>query len=154
MENNNFDGVFKFTNASKEDFSVMWNSKEYTFPAESTCPLIIPGETLENIQNIRKRFALKYAQRELAKSPEGIKLAKEGAKHFSPATYNESILEKYIETCLNPLPIAQATVKEIKKSKTKFVDNGTAIIGEGQSLQSVSKEFDEYVPPELGKMSE
>ena len=153
MENNNFDGVFKFTNASKEDFTVMWNSKEYTFPAESTCPLIIPGETLENIQAIRKRFALKYAQRELDKSPEGMKLEKEAAKHFSPATYNESVLEKYIETCLNPLPLAQAAVKVIPKKKSQFVDNGTVVIGEGQGLNAISKEFDDYVPPELGQMA-
>jgi len=50
-----FDGVFKFTNASKEDFKVLWNNKEYTFPAESTCPMIIPGEMPENVQEIRKK---------------------------------------------------------------------------------------------------
>lgn len=154
MENTNFDGVFKFTNVSDKDFTVMWNSKEYTFPAKSTCPLIISGETLENIQNIRKRFALKFAQRELAKSKEGMALEKEGAKHFMPATYNESILEKYIETCLNPLPIAQASVKVVEKKKTKFIDNGTMVVGEGQGTKAISEGFNDYVPPELGAMSE
>lgn len=151
-----FDGVFKFTNASKEDFKVMWNSKEYTFPAESTCPLIIPNESQENIQNIRKKFALKYAQREFDKSTEGKKIAKEGAKHFSPATYNETILEPFVQQCLAPLPITTAKVVEVKKVKTQFIDNGTAIIGEGKSLESLSSangEFAEYVPPELGSMA-
>lgn len=155
MENNDFDGVFRFTNASKEDFKVMWNSKEYTFPAESTCPLIIQGESLENIQEIRKKFAKKYAQREFEKSAEGKKIAKEGSKHVSPATYDEAILNPWIQQCLDPLPLAAAKVAVVPIKKPEFIDGGTAILGEGGSLNSLTSkdgEFKDYIPPVLGQM--
>ena len=152
---NEFEGVFKFTNASDEDFVVMWNSKEYTFPAQSTCPMIIPNEPLENVQAIRKKFAYKYAQREFAKSKEGKAIEKEGAKHLNPATYNEQILEKFVQQCLTPLPVSSAKVATVTKQKTKFIDNGTAIIDEGAGVSGLSSPngaFADYVPPVLGKM--
>lgn len=158
MENpieESFDGVFKFTNNSDEEFKFVWNSKEYTFPAKSTCPMIMPGFTLEEVQSIRKKAAYKYAQREFEKSPVGVKIAKEGAKHFSPATYNEQILEEFVQQCLVPMPLASAKTAEIKKVKTKFIENGTAIVPEGGSVESLSSatgEFKDYVPPQLGKM--
>ncbi len=155
MYNENFDGVFKFTNASNEEFVALWNNKEYRFPPQSTCPLIIPGETLENIQNIRKMFALKYAKRELFKSPQGLKIEKEGAKHFNPATYDEAILEQYVQQCLTPLPISVVEVKELPRKKAKSIDNGTQVIGDASvsSLSSSDGAFKDFVPPTIGKMS-
>ncbi len=50
-----FDGVFRFTNATKEDFTALWNNKEYVFPAGTCCPIVIPDESLENIQEIHTR---------------------------------------------------------------------------------------------------
>lgn len=156
MYNENFDGVFRFTNASNEEFIALWNNKEYRFPPQSTCPLIIPGETLENIQSIRKMFALKYAKRELFKTAEGRNLEKEAAKHFNPATYDEAILEKFIQQCLTPLPIAQVEVKELPRKKAKSIDDGTKPIGEVglNSLSSADGAFKDFVPPTLGKMSD
>lgn len=155
MENEEFDGVFKFTNASKEDFTAMWNNVEYTFPAETRCPLVIPNETAENIQNIRKRFALKYAQREFDNSTAGKAIAKEGQKHFSPATYNEKLLEPFIQQCLSPLPISTAKVVKVPKKKTETIDGGTAVIGDSsiEALSSANGPFGDYTPPELGKMA-
>jgi hypothetical protein len=152
---NTFDGSFKFTNTSKEDFKVLWNNKEYTFPAESTCPMVIPGESLENIQEIRKKFALKWAQREFAKSKEWKAIEKEGNKHHTPATYNESILESYVQQCLNPLPLSATSVKDAPKKDIKFVDGGSVILGEQVSTGSLSASdgaFKDYTPPSFGKM--
>lgn len=44
-----FDGVFKFTNATDEDFAVLWNNKEYVYPANTSCPMVIANESAENI---------------------------------------------------------------------------------------------------------
>ena len=59
-----FDGVFKFTNNTSEDFTGLWNNKEYSFPKKTSCPMIILGEPLVNIQEITKKFAYKLATRE------------------------------------------------------------------------------------------
>ena len=61
-QNDEFSGVFMFTNPTDKERKYLWNNKEYVFPAESTVPLIIPSETLENIQEIRKRFAYRMAE--------------------------------------------------------------------------------------------
>jgi len=109
-----FDGVFRFTNPTNDDFKALWNNKEYTFPANRTVPLIIPNETLENIQEIRKKFAYKLAVREFYNSKEYGRMSKMG--NGLPPTFNEKILEPMIEQCLKALPMARAAVKEGKPS--------------------------------------
>lgn len=104
-----FDGVFRFTNPTDEDFTALWNNKEYTFPANRTVPLIIPNETLENIQEIRKKFAYKLAVREFYNSKEYNRMSKMG--NGLPPTFNEKILEPMIEKCLLALTESRATVK-------------------------------------------
>lgn len=104
-----FDGVFRFTNPTDEDFTALWNNKEYTFPANKTVPMIIANETLENIQEIRKKFAYKLAVREFYAGKEYNKLSKMG--NGLPPTFDEKILEPMIEKCLMALPESRATVK-------------------------------------------
>lgn len=156
METEEFDGVIKASNPSNEDFVFLWNNKEYTFPARTRCPMIIENESLENIQEIRKKAALKYAQRELAKSKAFKAIEKEASKHITPATYDEKLLQEYVDQFLAPLPIGMATVRAIPKRNIAFRDGGTAILGEKTSigkLSSADGEFKDYVPPELGAMS-
>lgn len=112
-----FDGVFRFTNASDEDFKVLWNNKEYTFAKQTTSPMVILGESLENIQEIRKKFAFKYAQREFFKTKEYKKLEKSGG--ITPATYSDSVYEPYINQCLSPLPISKAIVKDLPRDSER-----------------------------------
>lgn len=109
------DGVFYFTNNSKENFIVLWNNKEYTFPAKSCSPMLIPGEPPENVQEIRKKFAYKWAEREWYSGREYKAMAKMG--QGLPPTRDDKVLEPLIEMCLNPLPIEKAKVKEVKKTK-------------------------------------
>lgn len=131
-----FDGVFRFTNATDEDFKVLWNNIEYTFKAGTCSPMIIKGETLENIQEIRKKFAYKLATREFFKSDEYKRLA--GMGNGLPPTYNDEVLTDLIQQCLEPLPMAKAEVKEteVKPIKMKaFKPVGS------KSLEGLKDEF-------------
>lgn len=146
MYENDFDGVFKFTNVTDEDFVALWNNKEYKFPSGTCCPLIIPDETLENIQEIRKKFAYKLAVREFYKSKTYKGMSKMG--NGLPPTFDEKILEPMIESCLKPLPMAKATVKQGKKQDEREF-KGSKAISEKDNPNFVFK--DEAVV-EKGKM--
>ena len=64
----NFDGVVRFTNWSDEDFTGRWNSKDYSFAANTTSPLFIAEHSPLETLNIVKKFALDLAIREWGKS--------------------------------------------------------------------------------------
>lgn len=143
-----FDGVFRFTNFTDSEFRAKWNSVEYIFPALSTSPLIIPGETPEGVQSIRKKFArelaleVHYKTREYkdreATAPVGSGL--------TPAVFTENDLAPLIQKCLDPLPLAHAKAEVVEKrpvelktdSKgrpvTKVVEEGDSLVGEGQVI--------------------
>lgn len=143
MENiNNFDGVFRFTNITDEDFVFLWNNKEYVFPAGKTTPMIIANETPENIQNIRKKCAYKLAQREFYKGKVYNEMKEQG--RGLPPLYDEKLLEPMIESCLKPLPVGNVIVKEVKTPKVKFTSKA---ITNGANLNS---EFKDEPIQELG----
>ncbi len=134
-----FDGVFRFTNPSDEDFIGKWGSKEYLFPAESTTPMTIIEHSPLEIQHIRKKFARDLAEREFYKSKEYKIMAgqegKPGNRIFNSihqaATYTISDLEPYIQACLKPLKAGQMTSRPMEKvnleDKLKTDDNGQRI---------------------------
>lgn len=148
MQNDNilpadFDGIFRFTNFTDEDFKAKWNSVEYTFPAQSTSPLIIPGETPEGVQSIRKKFARELAEREFYRSQKGQFMnSKEAGPR--PALYTDSDLTPFVQKCLEPLPIAPAKMVVVKedvdrvfsteskgKRRTKVLEEGDSLVGDG-----------------------
>jgi hypothetical protein len=131
-----FDGVFRFSNNSDEDFTVLWNNKEYTFPAKTCSPMIIAGESPENVQEIRKRFAFKWAEREWYKGAEYKKLSNMGGG--LPPTRNDATLEPLIQMCLSPLPTAKAKVVEGKKDVRNF--KASKAIDEKANLNEAFKE--------------
>lgn len=112
--NDEFGGVFYFTNPTKKERKYLWNNKEYTFPPEATVPLIISTESLENIQEIRKRFAYRMAEERFYEgetTPSGanyLKMKEMGGG--LPPTFDEKVLEPFIEECLKPLPVKRAKV--------------------------------------------
>lgn len=114
----NFDGVFRFTNSSTEDFTTPWNNIEYTYPAGQTVPMVIKGESIENIQQIRKYFAKRLAEREFFKTKgfknirNGIK-DKEMGRNVVPTSYNEKELQPFIDSCLKSLPAGKAIVAKL-----------------------------------------
>ncbi len=162
-ENNEFSGVFMFTNPTKVERKYLWNNKEYSFPAESTVPLIISNETLENIQEIRKRFAKRMA---LERCYEGEKVySRDGktvvmdylkAKEMGnglPPTFDEKILEPMIEECLKPLPIKRAMVTQGKKLDEERNYKATKALSKQDDPNFLFRE-ESANAPELGVMSD
>lgn len=129
-----FDGVFRFTNDTDEDFTTLWNNKEYTYPAGKTVPMVIANSTLEEIQQIRKYFAKRLAEREFFKS-KGFNNMKNGTPNRStgtnavPSMYNEEVLQPWIDSCLKPLPIGRATVKQVPDQELPI--KGSKALGSG-----------------------
>lgn len=152
------DGVFYFTNPglvksrTKEgdittDWSALWNNREYTFKGKTTVPLIIANEPPENVQNIRKLFAKKYAQAWFFQSKRYQDLVKKGG--YIPATYDEDAeMGTVIQACLTPLPKSQAEVKDIPRESESDFKASKAV----QSGQDLNRIFDSYEPPILGKV--
>lgn len=117
----NFDGVFRFTNWTDEDFVAKWGSKEYRFPARSTSPMLILNATALEIQQIRKKFAKNLAEREFSKSQEYARLMKQevnadGTPRLNSihqaGSYTIETLTPYIQKCLEPLEPAKAIVSD------------------------------------------
>lgn len=118
-----FDGTFRFTNATDEDFIGQWGSKEYLFPAQTTSPILMTDQTPLEIQQIRKHFAKKLAEREFFKSQSYGRLHAQERNSDGSArlnsiqqagTYSISDLMPFIQKCLEPLRIAKAIVTEIE----------------------------------------
>lgn len=138
-----------FTNWTKDDFTALWNNKEYVFPSGTCCPIIISNESLENIQEIRKKWAYKLAVREFYKGKEYIRLVKLGNKSGGiPPIYDEKLLEPMIEMCLKPLPIAKVKVKDGKKASDVSFKASKAV-GDKENLAYVFKDEE---PSKLGAM--
>lgn len=141
------DGVFYFTNPGKEDWTARWNNKDYLFKAGTTVPLIIANEPPENIQEIRKRFAKRYAQHVLHQQKDFKK--KENAQYI-PATYDEdTVLAPMIQACLTPLPKSSAVVSAGPVDSEKNY-KASKPVSKGANLEKI---FEDYTPPELGEQS-
>lgn len=119
-----FDGTFRFTNWTDEDFVGVWGSKEYLFPKQSTSPMIIPDQTPIEIQHIRKKFAKDLGEREFFKSQKYTKLqGQERNNDGSPrlnsihmaGTYTIADLTSFIQRCLEPLPVSKAIVTAVQR---------------------------------------
>jgi len=138
----NFDGVFRFTNFTDEDFTTLWNSKEYTFPKQTSSPMIILGESPENVQNIRKLFAKRLAKREFykgARYEELNSLTKQS--NGVPTTFNEDKeFATFIQKCLEPLELSQAKITN-KPKKEITVSEYTQVVGEKDSLKANSTDI-------------
>lgn len=159
--NSEFSGVFMFTNPMKRKWVHLWNNKEYSFEPESTSPLIIQNETLENIQEIRKRFAkdnaierLYEGEKVYARDGKTVVFDYKKAKEMGngiPPTFDEKILEPMIEECLKPFPIKKVGVKEGKKiddesnykaTKAGFVASPAEVFKEDENRESFGQMSD------------
>jgi len=131
-----FDGVFRFSNNSDEPFVALWNNREYIFEPHTRSPMIIPNESLENIQEIRKKWAYKWAQREWFKGEQYKRMKEMG--NGLPPTMQEKDLEPLIQMCLEPLPISKASTKEGKSQEIKT--KGSKAVGANENLSEVFKD--------------
>lgn len=135
-----FDGVFRFTNFTDEDFVTRWDGVEYTFPAMKTTPIIIPNLTPVEIQSVRKKFAKDLAVKVFYSTPKFKGMNKVGPGEIPPI-YTDADLKEYIQKCLEPLPVGQAKAKIIEKpNEDMFLrkDNKgkkvTRVLEQGESL--------------------
>lgn len=131
-----FDGVFRFTNPSKDDFVGQWGGKQYLFPALSTVPLVIQEHSPLEIQHIRKKFARDLAEREFYKSKAYKVMADQEGKPgnrtmtgiHQAAAYTLDDLVPYIQSCLKPLKDSQMLSRPAERvsveDKLKRDDNG------------------------------
>lgn len=119
-----FDGTFRFTNWTDEDFIGKWGSKEYRFPAGTTSPIVMTNQTPLEIQSIRKKFAKDLAEREFFKSQQYAKFASQEKNSDGSArlnsihmagTYSLDTLAPFIQRCLEPLQVSKAEVTETPK---------------------------------------
>lgn len=133
-----FDGVFRFSNNSDEPATFLWNGREYIFAPHTRSPMIIPNESLENIQAIRKKWAYKWAEREWYKGEQYNKMKEQG--QGKPPIRQDKDLEPLIQMCLEPLPIVRAEIKEAKEEKVNLSEF-TAAVGEDDDLNSTFKEI-------------
>lgn len=119
MNNNvlpeDFDGVFRFTNWSDEDFTAKWDKIEYTFKKNATSPMIMNNTPIE-IQSIRKKFARELAEREFYKTSKFGEMNKH-TPGGTPALYTEADLTPFIQKCLEPLPISVARASVLPPNK-------------------------------------
>lgn len=146
-----FDGVFRFSNNSDEDFVFLWNNVEYKFPAHTRSPMIIRNESPENVQEIRKKAAFKWAEKQWYKGDEYKRMSQMG--HGLPPTRDDKVLEPLIQMCLDPLPVAKATVTEkpLKEPKLK----ATKAVGKDDNLNQVfAKETEDGSLTRLGVQSD
>lgn len=154
-----FDGVFRFTNWSDEDFIGKWSGKEYKFPAESTSPMIIPEHSPLEIQHIRKKFAKDLAEREFFKGDKYKSFQKQERGENGMAllngihqavAYTLDDLASNIQRCLVPLEIKEAFVRlvqaepiETKLTRDEEGQLNTRPVRKGKSLKELSDEFAE-----------
>jgi len=134
-----FDGVFRFTNFTDEEFKAKWGGIEYTFPPQRTTPMVIPGATPEEVQHIRKKFAKELAIFQFYKTPKFVAMNNINPGGV-PALYTDSDLVPFITRCLEPLPIAKATMKVMPKAddthfrKDEEGNNVTQVLDKKKSL--------------------
>ena len=149
-----FDGVFRFTNWSGEEFVGIWGNKEYHFPPQATSPMLIPDQSPLEIQFIRKKFAKDLAEREFFKgqnyehlrAPEGTMGNRTMSGIHTASTYTLDDLKEGIQKCLNPLEVKKAFVQtrqsedlEEKLSKDANGDLNTGAIKDSKDLEKLAK---------------
>lgn len=149
-----FDGVFRFTNWTDEDFVGVWGKKEYHFAANSTSPMVIPEHSPLEIQHIRKKFAKDLAEREFFKSqnyehmraPEGTLGNRTMSGIHTASTYSLNDLSANIQKCLKPLEIKRAVVTQKKQtpitevlSKNEKGRLNTGVVDTDEDLESLAR---------------
>ncbi len=149
-----FTGVFYFTNSWEDrEFVGIWGKKEYHFPPYSTSPMLMPEHSPIEIMQIRKKFALDWAEQDFyrnsehykqllaqERTPEGV--AKLNSIHQA-AVYTDSDLIAGIQKCIKPLPISHATVTPVmempmedKMSRNEENELNTVAVDKKTSLKN------------------
>ena len=145
--------MYPFSNFLEKDVTLYWDSRAYTFPALSTTNLLgrIPKANPEEIQGIRKKFAGDLAQiayfetadykQKQAAAP--ASLLQQG-QMLTPPIYSETVLEPFIQRCLEPLTIKAPTVEDV--SAKNDVTSKLSRDRKGKLRSKVVQQGDELKP--------
>ncbi len=126
-----FDGVFRFTNPTDRDITCKWNNVAYTYPAMTTSPMVISGESPEAVQHIRRKFAMELATREFYRSGRYNELNNQALPQSGniAAIYTDEDLAGWIQACLDPLTPARASAVALPRDSTdKYHTNVTKVL--------------------------
>ncbi len=115
MDESNTNGATSFSlsslmyisNPFKDDFIAKWNGAEYLLPSNKMTPVVVG--TPEQNQEIRKVWALKLCERELARD-----------KKFSKQIYTKIDLDPLMAKCLAPLEKVELASKPAKKTQREL----------------------------------
>lgn len=147
---NYVDGVFYFSNSSKEEFKALWNNVEYIFPPMSCVPLLIPDHTAVQIQEIRKRFAFRWAEQQWFAGKEYKHMVKIGRD--KPSARDDAHLEPLVQMCLAPLPLKPLKTEKVTK-KLKMMGVTKPVDGTDKQLKygkfDTKEDFQEATDEEL-----
>ncbi len=119
-----FDGDFYFSNPDDEEFIGKWGGKAYRYAPQTRSKMIISKASPEEVQQIRKKFARELGNKmffksEKAKQMTTIERQSNGEPVFRSIhqanTYSDADIAPYTQACLDPLPLARASVSEAVK---------------------------------------
>lgn len=130
-----FDGVFRFTNWTDREFTAKWNNVAYKFAPNATSPMIISGATPEEVQHIRRKFAEELGVQEFYRSKEFKDKNAEApaGSGVTPAIYTDTDIAPYVQRCLEPLPVKNATANVLPRDNSANY-KASEILKDGQSL--------------------
>lgn len=139
-----FDGIFRFTNWTDREFIAKWNNIAYKFAPNSTSPMIISGATPEEVQHIRRKFAEELGVQEFYRSKEfqARNAQAPAGSGVTPAIYTDSDIAPFVQRCLEPLPIKNATAAVLPRDNTanykasEILKDGQSLTGQGSTVMS------------------
>lgn len=123
----NWDGQFKFSNWTDEDFVGKWGGKEYHYPAGTMSVMVIADASPLEVQYIRKKMAYDLAVREYFKTKKYQNLLKqERTAEGMPiqnsihqaGTYNDEDIKPLMLRCLEPLELVPVIVTQAPPDNT------------------------------------
>lgn len=120
-----FDGIFRFTNWTDEEFIGIWGKKEYKFPPNATSPMIMTYHSPLEIQNIRKKFAKDLAERDFYKGQKYKQFMmseknSDGTPRLNSihqaTAYSLDDLAEGIQKCLVPLQVGKVIIENVNET--------------------------------------
>lgn len=131
------DTIFYASNPTDEDWTTQWNKVKYTFPAQRRTRMAIHGATPEEVQAIRKMFAVRFATEQYYKTKEFAK-RNEGIVGQRPVPYSTKVLQPWVNAFLTNLPKAN-----LKKEKVESYED-EKFTGDTKPLDDTNAPYDVF----------
>ncbi len=130
-------GIFYFSNPTKEDFETNWDGIKYIFRAGKTTPMIMQNFSSRDICAIRMEFAYRLAVKEIESSSQILKIKEQNR---DIAGYSNVEIEKLVTRYLENLEECQLETEPIEpKDYETFPSNGFLEKGGEEELMELSR---------------